>query len=38
MSEAEQEHEDIKTAFLLQSKRFLADNYAKLLEESAEKA
>ena len=32
------EDEEFKTAFLLQSKRFLADNYAKFLEESVEKA
>ena len=32
------EDEEFKTASLMQSKRFLADNYAKLLEESAEKA
>ena len=38
IDEAEQEHKDIKAAFLLQSKRFLADNYEKFLEESVEKA
>ena len=32
------EDEEFKKAFLLQSKRFLAENYAKFLEESGEKA
>ena len=32
------EDEEFKTAFLLQSKRFLGDNYTKFLEESMEKA
>ena len=30
--------EEYKTAFLLQSKRFLADNYKKFLEKSVEKS
>ena len=33
-----EEDEEFKTAFLLQSKRFLADNYEKFLAESVEKA